>query len=364
MVRMGTRSILTTAVLAWSEDARGQAPVPIAEAGVSDARGLSNTMNPAISLVGQVMGSGSSARQDPEGEQDGLGTGLSVPEVELALAGIVDPYFRADVFVAFEDLEGVAVEEAYVTTLALPVLTLRAGKFKAVFGKHNAWHSHLWPFVDGPLVHAALLGEEGLADPGVEAAVLFPTPWFLELTLEALDGSSEKLFASIEPFDLAYVAHLRSLWELGAASTFELGGSGALGQNFRGEATKVAGVDATFRWRPPSRAVYRSLQVQGEYLVARDRPDDPADMGGVVGLVRWQFARRWWAQARHDFLGLPRPSGTDPAQRTTGLVAFVPTEFSVLRLQYSFVQARQAPDFHEVALHLGFLIGSHPAHPY
>ena len=51
---------------------------------------------------------------------DPQSTGFKVQEVELALQAVVDPYFRADIFLTIPNLAGIEVEEAFLTTTHLP----------------------------------------------------------------------------------------------------------------------------------------------------------------------------------------------------------------------------------------------------
>ena len=76
--------------------------------------------------------------------------------------------------------------------------------------------------------------------------------------------------------------------------------------------------------------------------------------------MQLQHSRRWWIQGRYDLLGVAT-GGND--SRLSGLVAFVPSEFSALRLQYS--QLDEDGDIvHQLLLQLNFTVGSHPAHRY
>src|SRR6185295_14396952 len=111
---------------------------------------------------------------------------LELHEAEVSYQAIVDPYARADFFLAASP-EGLEVEEGFLTFTSLPGgLLMKVGKMKAQFGKVNTMHSHTLPWVDAPLPMQNLLGgEEGLNDSGVSISKLIMNPFmFLEATGE------------------------------------------------------------------------------------------------------------------------------------------------------------------------------------
>src|SRR5690606_15804616 len=101
-------------------------------------------------------------------------------------------YLRADVFLAIS-LDGLEVEEAYVTTLGLPAnLQLRGGQLYAPFGRFNQLHFlEATPFADMPLVNRRFFGGEQLRGVGVEASVLLPLPFYVELRAALLSAVNE-----------------------------------------------------------------------------------------------------------------------------------------------------------------------------
>ena len=286
----------------------------------------------------------------------GTDTGMRVQEVEMQLASFVDPYLKADLILAFPGGEGVELEEGYVTSQGLPAnLLLRVGRFYTELGRHNRLHAHQFPFLDAPLVSERLLGDEGLAETGLSLSWLSPLPWYLELTGQVLDGQHE-LFASDDGEDLLYLGHAKGFWELGAASTLELGGTAATGTNAFGEASSLWGADLTWKWRPSRRARYRSFVWQSEYLMAR-RDEGPAthEEDGFYTLAQYQMRRRWWVQGRWDRF--------EDDWRASSLLAFVSSEFSSVRLQYNRLHA-DGEDIDQLMVQLNVTIGSHPAHRY
>ncbi len=157
--------------------------------------------NPAIAVIGNFLGI---AGHNPVDDQPSL----QVKESEISFQAVVDPYARADVFVAISN-DGVELEEGYVTFLHLPFdLLVKVGKFKAQFGKINTLHTHVLPWADEPLPLANLLGsEEGWNDAGVSVARLIELPGdtFSELTGQVFRGDVEGLFAAPSRGKLAWL---------------------------------------------------------------------------------------------------------------------------------------------------------------
>ena len=118
--------------------------------------------------------------------------GLTAQEVELAASAIVDPFFRGDVFLTIPNLEGIEVEEAFITTTSLPWnLQVKGGSFRSAFGRQNGQHLHVQDFTRRPLINAAFLGADGMRGPGLQISWLAPLPFFLTLYGEAFSLRSD-----------------------------------------------------------------------------------------------------------------------------------------------------------------------------
>jgi len=327
----------------------------------------SNLLNPAISVNALLLG----AWRQSEGSEDPLAgppTGVSLSEAELIFSATVDPYLKADVIAALSDRRGEGeghaadIEEAYVTALRLPRgLGLRAGKMLLPFGRHNLLHAHAFPFIQAPLAAEAVFGEEGLNEPGIELSWLLPSRWYSQLSVDVVDGRNHELFAGSRPEALAYLAHWKNLWDLGESATFEAGGSFLYGKSDEAldAASRVSGLNLTYKYRPARRSVYRALEAQVE-LLRRDRDADALD-GGYAHL-RWQAARRWWLQGRYDWVD--RQGSARIEHRESALVAFAPSEFSAIRLEYASRRPETGERDHQVLVQLNYSIGPHPAHVY
>ena len=310
---------------------------------------------------------------------------LSLEEVEVAFQAIVDPYSRADFYIAAGP-EGVEVEEGFITLTALPArVLLKAGKLRAQFGKMNPLHTHRVPGVDRPLVSNNLLGgREGLSDAGLSLSHLLLNPaLFLELTGEVFAGNSS-VFQSSDRSKLTYLGRVRAYRDLTEAANIDLGASfafgpanldggddrgheeeqpasedhGALGLNKR-----LFGIDATLRYRPLRGALYRRLNLTAELVWSRqDLPGGGQTTAfGFYGLGEYQFARRWYVGGRVDRSARPFDGS---AVDTGGAVflTFWPTDFSQVRSQYRRINFHESRSANEFLFQLNFSIGAHGAH--
>ena len=177
----------------------------------------------------------------------------ALDEAEATFQAIVDPYARADFFLAFSP-EGVEIEEGFLTLTSLPGgLLAKVGKFKQQVGKVNTLHPHFLPWVDKPLMVDNLFGgSEGLADSGISVSKLILNPWvFLEATGEIYKGDSG-IFTSHKRSDVSWVGRLRGYRDVTESTNVDVGasytsGTNELGSDFR---TQLYGIDATVRYRP------------------------------------------------------------------------------------------------------------------
>lgn len=276
-------------------------------------------------------------------------------EVELALQAAVDPYARADVFIAFAP-DSVEVEEAYLTTLALPAsLQLRAGKLRSPFGRQNQLHPHACDLVDTPLSLQRVLSPEGLSGAGADLAWLSPLPWFAELHLawqEVAPGLAG------EPQSTG-LARLVQYVDLAQGTTLGVGLSGALKLSGLGGSKNLAGADLYLKIRPPRGRAYVTLQ--GEIVADNLGAAGEGERAGGYLETVWRTSPRWAFGARYD--DAPAVDG-GRERRWSALACFLPSEFQRIRLQVSEDQLPGGRNGLEVLLHLEFGIGAHGAHPF
>lgn len=318
---------------------------------------------PDISLIGSIAGAW--FRDDPGSDlgENPSRTGFNFQGVELALQSAIDPYVRGDVFILFKE-DGVEVEEATVTTVSLPWnLQIRGGKLLARFGRQNTQHLEQLDFVDNSFTNRYFFGPEGFHELGAELSVLFPLPWYSELSFEFLQGENAGNFDGARKQDFAYLGHWKNGFDVTTNLAGQIGLSGAVGYNDTapGNMTQIYGADLYFRWKPSER---RGLKWQTEYFLRRlEDVGDTLVEGGLYSQLIWRFARRWEAGIRGERIGLP-----DEGTRQWGLspqVTFVATEFFHLRGQYNLIHTDGiAREQHEAFLQMQFNMGPHGAHSF
>ena len=386
----------------------------------SPAKSSSATaFNPAISMI--LTGNYASLSEDPATYRiagfipaPGEGPGdrsFNLGESELTVASNVDPYFFANVTAAIQGDNSIDIEEAYFKTLALNNgFTIKGGRFFSGTGYLNEIHSHNWDFVDQPLVYQVFMGGQ-LAQDGIQIRWLAPTDYFLELGAEAGSGRSfpgTQRDSNALGSD-ALFAHLGG--DVGDSTSWRLGASwldvratdrtyvdadqfgNPLTDAFTGTSrTWIA--DGTLKWAPHGDPTYHQFKLQGEYMrrtedgqlafdvTGQDRASaySSSQSGWYLQAV-YEFMQRWRAGLRYDALssGTTRiglvdagalPLAAFPAllpatpTRTSVMIDWSLSEFSRLRAQYAWDEARVHELDRQFLLQYIFAIGAHGAHKF
>jgi len=327
--------------------------------------GAAKALNPDIAVIGNFLGG-----YNFDSQQKGR---FDLDEAELSFQANVDPYSRADVFLAVTPDE-VEVEEGYLTLLKLPArFGLKAGKIRANFGKVNTQHTHLVPYVDRPLPLVQYLGEEGLVEAGLSLSRTLPAPFFLEATAEAFSGDNDVAFGSGDFKKPLFVGHLKGFWDLSEASNLEIGASAAHGYGPEPDFRRnlVGGADVTFRHKQLSTALYRSYfwRTEAFYRHPFNTPENLIACG-FYSFLQYQSGRRWYWGARFDFAQEPENnilvSGEIYHQVAySGMITFTPSEFSRFRLQYRHTDDNAGgAAVKEILFQANFSIGAHGAHVF
>jgi len=366
-----TALVFARSATAWaqaSQDPPAQTPPTAPAAGGGGSTANTNVFNPDIAVIGDFLATAGRNKVNPA-------PAFEMHESEVALQSVIDPYARADFFISFGE-EGVELEEGFITFPTVPGgFLVKAGKMRSAFGRVNTQHNHVLPWTDRPLVTNNLVGgEEGIGDAGFSIARLIPIPGvFLEATAQVFRGDSGDLFKSSTRADISTVGHLRFNQDITENTNFDLGGSYARGHNSSGIiddvdvgrfTTSLFGVDATYRWRPLARSIYRSFIVRSEVVWSRrHQPEGRQNARGFFVSGDYQFARRWYAGLRYD-----RSDRADSASlRDTGeslTFTYAPSEFSQIRGQFRRTNYADGPRSDEVVVQFKFLIGAHSAHPF
>ena len=314
--------------------------------------------------------------------------GFNIQEAELQFYSDVDPYTKLNLVLSVHseyEANGTDIsekwivepEEAFAESNVIPAVTLKLGKIKAAMGKHNQLHTHAFPLVEAPLPNKFLLGDEGLNDVGLSAAVFLPAPWFSELSLQALRGEGENAeFKSPTPGDSVSLAHWKNLFDLTDSWTFEAGASYAQGMNSYRKNTTLTGADLTFKWRPVDGGRYHSLIWGSEYLARTQGQASVSDEkgSGLISFLQYQFAERWIVIYRFDNLTVKNTFDAvalpnDTWERHSLGFAYKPSEFSIFKLEYDqrrggTVNANGDTTEKAIFVQANFTIGAHPAHSY
>lgn len=377
--------------------------------------------NPAISMI--LMGNYASLSRDPgtyriagflpppQGEGPG-DRSFNLGESELTVAANVDPYFFANVTAAIQPDNSIDIEEAYFKTLALSHgFTLKGGRFFSGIGYLNEVHAHNWDFVDQPLVYQAFFAGQ-LAQDGVQMRWVAPTDYFIELGAEAGSGRSfpgTQRHSNALGSD-ALFAHVGG--DVGDSTSWRLGVSWlqSKSQNRAYEDVDQFGaqvtdaftgtsrtwiVDGTLKWAPHGDPTQHQLKLQSEYMHRTESGQLAFDITGldladgysssqsgwyVQGV--YEFRQRWRAGLRYDSMssGTPGiglvnagvlPVSAFPAllpgspERTTFMIDWSLSEFSRLRAQYAWDEARATHELdRQLLLQYILSIGAHGAHKF
>ena len=324
------------------------------------AAASSKVFNPDMAVIGNFIGT--TGENTVESAPS-----LEMHEAEVTFQAVVDPYARADVFLSASP-DGVEIEEGFLTLTSLPGgLLAKVGKMKEQFGKVNTMHAHTLPWVDVPIVMKNFLGgEEGLNDSGLSVSKLLLNPWFfLEATGEVYQGNSGP-FRTQERNDVSWLGRLRGYRDITESTNLDIGTSFTRGHNDAGlnTTTRLFGVDATLRYRPLRRAIYRRFLARTE-LMWSDRGQDTGDVSafGMYVSGDYQFARRWFGGVRFDRSARATDANLID-QGPSFVVTYWPSEFSQIRGQYRHTKYAEGVTANEALFQFLFSIGAHGAHVF
>ena len=391
------------------------------EARISESQSVNrritgNANNPAISVI--LDGLYASYKNHPEdyalpgyglGGEAGLAAeGFSLGHSEIIMSSNIDDKFFGQFTLAIAEHEGeveVELEEAFFETLALGHgFTVRGGRFFSAIGYLNQQHQHVWDFHDAPLVYRGFFGNQYF-DDGVRLSLVAPTELFVELGGEVFAGG--KYPAGGEHSNVgSWTAFVNFGGDVGISHSWQAGLSYWAADNiereygshahtgtaetplFEGD-SKIAGVNAIYKWAPGGNNLEQNFKLQFEYF-SRDEDGDMTLLNSVPLEVSslnskqdgwylqgiWQFDRNWRTGIRYDMLDSDNRGSDVGVLDEAGLVAngytpkrssimaeWLPSEFSRIRLQYNRDESYQVAD-NQLFLQYTFSIGAHGAHSF
>lgn len=360
-------------------------------------------------------------------DHGGLENGFNLGESELVMSAVVDPYFDGKLTLTVGSDGGTELEEAWLQTRLLPAgLKLKMGKFLSGIGYTNSQHPHTWDFADQNLATQGILGDHGLMDSGVQLSWLPPTPFYLQIGAEALQGKDQERFGTlIENADAAdfttladpmpehrggprlTTAFIKVAPDLGDAHALQLGLSYAKARQFQqlideddtpqstdefaldGDQT-LSAADLVYKFDSAGEYGSGDLKVAAEYLrlrksmtvsaadataplTAGDRVDGTQD--GYYLQATYGIAPRWQLGFRHDVNGSRNELveagsriGFEASSRRSAALTFFPSEFSRLRLQVAqgdiYDEAGVKTALRQVFLQYTHSLGPHGAHAF
>jgi len=379
----------------------------------------STAFNPAISVI--LAANFANLSQDPAtyhiagflpGGDEGPGKrSFNLGESELSFAASVDPYFMANLTAALNGAGEISVEEAFFRTTSLPAgFSVKGGRFFSGIGYLNEVHAHAWDFIDQPLAYQAFLGGQ-YAQDGVQLKWLAPTDVFLEfgaetgngnsfpgtrLTRNGLNGAALFVHVGSDIGDsIGWRAGISWLDQSAEDRAYEdVDSLDRLVTNAFTGTSKTWIVDATLKWKPSDDPLHRGLKLQAEYLQRTEEGSLAYDVtdSNMIGSYHsrqsgwyvqgvYQFLPRWRFGLRYDALDsgnthiglieqgvltaadfpLLRPGSPS---RITTMFDWSLSEFSRLRAQYAWDDARDAQVDHEFMLQYIFALGAHGAHKF
>ena len=340
--------------------------------------------NPGLGFAVDTIFSYSSKGQDATGAGRAGGWDAFLRTAELNLEATVDPFARVyGVVAATADAQTgeatLGVEEAAIVTTSLPWnLTAQGGRFFADFGRLSYVHDHDLPFVSRPLVLDRYIGGESRTD-GVQVNYLFPIDHYLSLTV----GGGDQFGGDLGPTQVAGYrsvgklntwAHLSTYFDLTPDLNLETGVSGLVNDRAEGigaDPTQrdryLAAADLTLRYQPLDSSVYRGWVWGTEILhnIAHFQTDPGLEASenawGLYSYFETKLSRRFKVGFLFDWFEEPaNPLGQ--TFRYSPYVTWNPSEFQLLRLQFSHTDPNEATGRHSseaVYLQWSAIIGRH-----
>ncbi len=335
---------------------------------------FSNLANPAIGMNALFSGQAAHNLDQPYG--------LRFDEAEISLLAVVDPYWTFASNIVFADGGSVDPEEIVARNTSLPGIQLKLGELRGTFGKQGLLHTHAFPFIQAPIVMGNTIGAEGFKDAGAEASWLTPLPWYAELTggiyrARGVDGDHPLDLGSTKHDNVPFLGHFKNQLDLNDETTLELGQSIVQGRGSDGARHDAFGADVTVRNVPARNSNRRGWILMGEYIQKGSSSGGTfhREQDGGYASFQYRLSQVWWAgvrgeEARRSFTDFMVDGAGAPVSgkvtRGSANIAWMPSEFSFVRLEYSHAKADAGvhPTDDRIMIQMSYTIGYHPAHAY
>lgn len=335
------------------QDPPAQDPAPAP----APAQQSKNYFNPQISLVTDF-------RWTAHDSDNTVRKRAFLKEAELALAADVDPFLKAEAYIAFADENGEAIaeiEEAFgrYTNLG-PGLSAKFGKIAAAIGRVQRNHADQLNWLDYPFMVQDFLGDEGLRAGGASISYLFPGDKFNELTFEALDAPNEALFSRAHAGSPVFVGAYRTFFDFSDDASAQLGLSYANGPStLSNRRSDLIAAELTYKWQPGTPG--RSLNFESEAYWGKSGADPDRKFGAFAALT-YQLRPRIFGYLKYDYS--ETPNSTDIRKGWTVGSTLQVTEFHHWRVEFQSIQSNFAANRTVLNLQFQWIIGAHPAHKY
>jgi len=366
------------------------------------------TVNPDISFIGDFQ----TSLQDQKETVDKGKPVVDFKELEIGGAGPLNPYVRGDINLSVSQ-SGIDIEEAYMTVLrGLPLgLQLKAGKYLVDVGKLNTQHSHQWAWIERPLFHKELFGEEGLKDIGFNLNMLQPlgegsigisANWLKNGGLIS-DSEATSPYAP-NRVNMAGSGRVSLFYPTSDYSNLETGvsvlhsqiqptriyfESSYIPSNPTDEAmanfvpdkryATVGAIDLKWKYKPDN---YNGFQIIGEYMTqsrtnqivsaivhpAGDTTFNSTNKSiksyGLFGLAEIRWARRWDAGVLYDYAQGIENANTNMSGYGAYAAFSVAEETTRFGLLYRRNSATGIDSYNSVTLQILWMLGPHKPHTF
>ena len=331
--------------------------------------------NPDISLIGQVRSDWTNNPASLDSKRPTLYLG----ETELSADAALNPYATGAVVLSFAD-ESVSVEEAYMKLeQGLPWgLAMKAGKYRAPFGKLNPAHPHAYPFLDAPHVmdpaNGLIPGQESYNETALELSELFPgiDTWAPLLSFDVQQGSSFRnsqdtnaAFANFDSLkartDMSWLAHLANSFMVGDGLAGDLGFSLARGTTNveKQQHALLVGTDLKLKFYVNGET---HVVWQTEGIWRRDDSASAQKLGGY-SFVDWQH-NRFNAGALYEQLGDAK-TGKVSDRSVKGFAGFsLMEETTLFRIAAEHRWLAGVTPYNTIEAQVLFSMGPHKPHQF